>query len=292
MPDLVHGFYKKRPTYWELYQQSPTTLWTNVSLPTGISEYDLKSMILREFGDMETVADDALTLHLYLLSWGDRNVASWQRMVDALAAEYDPLHNYDRTETETENVRSAGSTQTAGSSSQTEQEQRRSAGSTQTAGSDNRTEQENLRSAGSSQFAGTTHQSGTSTDEKQVAGFNSDTYVPSEMNTTTPDLTNDSSSGTQSTGSEDRGNTVSGSTSSSAQTAGTEDRGSTVSGNTSSSAQTAGSEDRGRELRAYGNIGVTTSQEMLEAEIKLRAKYTAYGVILESFRREILVGVW
>lgn len=39
----------------------------------------------------------------------------------------------------------------------------------------------------------------------------------------------------------------------------------------------------------YGNIGVTTSQKMLEDEIKLRSNYNVYDIIALDFRREFML---
>lgn len=49
---------------------------------------------------------------------------------------------------------------------------------------------------------------------------------------------------------------------------------------------------RERELHVSGNIGVTTSQMMVTAEVELRDKYTLYYLILDEFRREICVEVY
>lgn len=52
--------------------------------------------------------------------------------------------------------------------------------------------------------------------------------------------------------------------------------------------------DRGseRELTRSGNIGVTTSQQMLESEITLRAKYSFINYFCDKFTREMTIGVW
>lgn len=50
--------------------------------------------------------------------------------------------------------------------------------------------------------------------------------------------------------------------------------------------------DTERTLHSSGNIGVTTSQQMLEAEMRLREEYSLYGTIVGMYRRDICVGVW
>ena len=62
---------------------------------------------------------------------------------------------------------------------------------------------------------------------------------------------------------------------------------------TESSESAASSEiGRERELHISGNIGITTSQQMVEAEVALRDKFTLYYLILDQFRRDICVEVW
>ena len=46
------------------------------------------------------------------------------------------------------------------------------------------------------------------------------------------------------------------------------------------------------DVRVHGNIGVTTSQQMIESEISLRAKYDIYKIISKEFEREFLVQIY
>ena len=44
--------------------------------------------------------------------------------------------------------------------------------------------------------------------------------------------------------------------------------------------------------RTYGNIGVTTSQQMLESEITLRARYNIYNIIVRDFKERFCLLVY
>lgn len=46
------------------------------------------------------------------------------------------------------------------------------------------------------------------------------------------------------------------------------------------------------DIRVHGNIGVTTSQQMLESELSLRSKYDIYKIISKEFEREFLVQIY
>lgn len=46
------------------------------------------------------------------------------------------------------------------------------------------------------------------------------------------------------------------------------------------------------DIRVHGNIGITTSQQMIESEMSLRAKYDIYKIISKEFEREFLVQIY
>ena len=46
------------------------------------------------------------------------------------------------------------------------------------------------------------------------------------------------------------------------------------------------------DIRVHGNIGVTTSQQMIDSEMSLRAKYDIYKIISKEFEREFLVQIY
>ena len=45
-------------------------------------------------------------------------------------------------------------------------------------------------------------------------------------------------------------------------------------------------------IKAYGNIGVTTSQQMLESEMQLRGKYDIYSIIVSEFRNKFCILIY
>lgn len=46
------------------------------------------------------------------------------------------------------------------------------------------------------------------------------------------------------------------------------------------------------ESDVYGNIGVTTSQQMLESEMQLRQKYNLYKIMANTFADDLCLGIW
>lgn len=230
-----------------IYNQDPTIMdEDHLILPEDLDRDTLLPMVLAESAELEVIYPDPATLKIVMPAWSRSRCPSWQRMLDALDEEYDPLHNYDRTETETieDGLEEDISDTTTGNSSTAR------TGSTETTKAETETTEEDIADTGSS----TT--SGTSTG--QVTGFNTQSFADN-------DKTVNSGTGSSS-GSRDRDQMVT-----VAGTDSTESRDS----ETGTSRGTAirdrdQSYNRDRTLRAYGNIGVTTSQEMLRAELEIR----------------------
>ena len=65
----------------------------------------------------------------------------------------------------------------------------------------------------------------------------------------------------------------------------------TATENNSKRDETKSGEDS-RTGHLYGNIGVTTNQQMLEDELKLRSKYNIYDIISELFYKEFCIYIF
>lgn len=68
--------------------------------------------------------------------------------------------------------------------------------------------------------------------------------------------------------------------------------GATSSSEGSSTSNSSGTDDNKHNAHIYGNVGVTTSQEMLISEIKLRSKYNFYQLWADAFVAELCVGIY
>ena len=191
-----------------MYQQDETILnSTNFPLPEGVDRDVLLPLVLSETAELEIVYPDPATFKIVCKAWATARGPAWERMVETLNNEYDPLHNYDRTETE-----EIDDTETVDD-------------------------------------AETTNDTSEGTATGQVTGFNANTFTDDRK--------------TIDSGSLDRERTFG------------RDR----------------AYGRERRLRAYGNIGVTTSQEMANAELDLR-KTDIYRIITDEFSRYFCILVY
>ena len=85
-----------------MYQQDETILnSTNFPLPEEVDRTVLLPLILSETAELEVVYPDPTTFKIVCKAWAAARASAWERIISALDAEYNPIHNYDRTETET-----------------------------------------------------------------------------------------------------------------------------------------------------------------------------------------------
>lgn len=202
-----------------IYNQDPTIINdTNFPLPTGLSHELLDPMLLAETAELEILYPEPTTLATVIKAWSTVRGPAWTKMAAALDAVYNPIHNYDRSETWTE----------------TKEGESSRAGTTEGSGSS----------------------TGSSTATQDVAGYNAAGTVASVPKT----KDTGSSSGTSSQSgewSEDGSN----------------------------------SESSSRTGRISGNIGVTTSQQMIQSELELR-QTDMYRQIISEFKKMFCLGVY
>lgn len=343
--------YKPRPSLKQLHADNPS-LFNGMVLPEGVNSSYVQGYILAECGGLDTIMETAADLAAYLPIWSAVHLDAWTRQAAALAAAYNPIHNYDRQDTEAElttgaghesaartdsrNRNSAASQDESGSIGRTESgstsetsgiikggsANRAESGSESETGSESGTTEKRGSSTSNSGFVGSTENSGEDTSTKGVQGFNSTSFQDSEQVVDEKGTRADSVSSTTNVAASEDGESSSrdnstakihGSSSSETSSensteqhtganlqSGSESSSRTSSAQEAQMEQSSGEENREhsredsrtRSLHSAGNIGVTTTQQMITAEIDLRNKYNIYGVILNCFMREICVGVF
>lgn len=207
---------------------SSDNLFTGLTFPTGIDKDVVVDNILLKSADFELLYSDPDFLKEMIAHWGEKWYPTFERWVNALAIEYDPLNNFDRYE-EWEDSGTSASTNT-----------------------------------------GTGNVSSNSKTTDTAAGTtDTDHYVtPYDSGTTTLD-SRDRQTFTNRT-----------------DTADTEGNSSTSTSNTGTGSTTG--KHKGH---LYGNIGVTTSQQMLESELKI-AEWNLVEHITDIFLQDFCILVY
>ena len=196
-----------RLTLIGLYKYNPA-VFSNLSLPASVDEEIFIDSLMLEYGECPLIYPDYDFMKLAIGAWSRKWYANIERIAAAINAEYNPLHNYDRTETWTENE--TGNTEA--------------------------TTNTDITNSGS--------------DENKVSAYNESDYQPSNK------TEYESTENNEKTYNED---------------------------NTRNNVKTG---------RAYGNIGVTTSTEMLQQELNIRRTENLYHIISELFYREFCLYIF
>ena len=222
--------------------QREPKLFDELVLPGNMKKDVLIDNILYEAASLEAYYPDPNFMKFMIGRWSFMNQSVWQKLYDTTVLEYNPIFNYDRTEEWTENEKMLDG---------------RTAASTET-------ETRNLKTGETSRTDsnGDVTTTGTMKTELNVSGYNEVTFTPSEETIETPDTM----------------------TSNNVIVDGTRD--STDTGTVSIDKKDTESLNRKRDNlrtgRAFGNIGVTTTQQMIQQE-RETVLFNMYKVITDSF---------
>lgn len=248
-----------RLTMIGMYKYDPD-LFHLLSLPAGMDRDLFINSLLMRYGENPVVFPSVPFFKSAVGVWSAKWYDSLERMLEAITEEYNPLHNYDRHETytDTEAKESAGSDRVTRSDTET---------ATRTA---------TTTDSGSESSKYVTDTTTTSSEEKKISAENESTYQPDNS--------------TEDTGTLD--STVTGEVTKENTRTSTENNNKTGSG--TDTRTTSGTDDRTlqHDAHLYGNIGVTTSQQMLMEEINLRKDLSIYDVAAELFYREFCLYVY
>lgn len=234
-----------------LNQGENRTLFDLLNLPETLDKDTLVENIMLQGSDFETLYSDPEFMRAAIGSWSNKWQRTFIKWAAALEIEYEPLENYDRIE-DWDDTLNSGKKSSA----------RRDSGNTRTFNNqDKRTlDTENKRTLDTD-----------ITEEQEVSAFDASTYQPSGKNTTSNDGTDTmNNTGTDTV---DYSGTIK------------DDYGEGTSGSETENSKNTHSG------RIHGNIGVTTSQQMLQSELDLQ-KWNIYEHITDLFLEELTIMVY
>lgn len=243
------------------------TLFDLLTLPDGINKDDLVDNIILQGGEFEVVYSDPVFMREAVGSWGRKCYNTFLRWITAQSIQYNPLENYDRNELLTDQYYKAASSSA-----------RRDSGNTRTFDNQDKrtldTEDKRTLDTEDERTLDTTR-----TSEDEVSAFDSSTYQPSAKNTTDDDGTDTMTH----TGTD----TLERSGTDTVDYSGTikDEYGEGTSGNENENSTNTHSG------RIHGNVGVTTSQQMLTAEYEV-ARFNIIDQITDMFILEFCIPIY
>lgn len=207
----------------DLITADPDLMDDAVLIPESVTELDaaaLKLAIVRRCGDVEPYYQNHDEFVTFSRLWFSTHDFLFNHAVEIWEATYNPIENYDRTETE------------------------------EIEDSKNTTEDRSESNSGMDEIDETV------TNEHYTKGFDSSTYLEADKNTIDTDSTTR------------YGRVID-------RDADIDERGT-----------------RSREARIHGNIGVTTAQQMLEAEMELARHFWIYDYIANAYETDNFLTVY
>lgn len=274
---------------WGLYTYDPSILyafWVPSELQLDRDQF--MQALLIECMDLEVVYPDPEFMRKAIHAWSYAMGHSWVRMKKALYATYDPIENYNRIETWNDsNSRTEkwtdGNTRTSSDTDTTSQTVN---------GSDHNTRTDDTKSVvnGTTGHNGTVTGNNGSTTTQSAMAYNDNTW----KGQTKEEVTANTSNTTNETGSNNSTQTDTGTV----KNDGTHNETTTGNITRSGSVTDAGSRDGtigdtgSRTGNVHGNIGVTTNQQMIEAEITLRVNYQLTYIIINQFKQKFCLLVY
>lgn len=198
-------------------------LFKYLSLPAGIDKQILINNILLRGGEFESLYADPVFIQNMIKVWSDKWYRTFNKWLDALNIDYDPLYNYDRHEIYT----------------------------------DTRGEDETNKRTEKVIASDQSNSSGNGTTTNKVSAYDATNLVNHDQSTSTTSGSNNSSSSTNVDGDNTR----------------------KLSGTLK------------HDAHLYGNIGVTTSQQMLKDELDIQA-WNIYEHITDLFLNEFCIYVY
>ena len=242
-----------------------------MNLPAGIDKENVTDNIMVEGGEFEVVYADPDFFKNCVGVWSKKHYRTFDKWIKALNIEYSPLENYDRMEEWSDTGSETSNRKNNGTLTDT------SNGNVHVEASDH----DNEHISGSRNTEGNTSTNSEGENENKVSAFDSSTYQPENKSENTNKESSETSE--RSTDSNDR--TFSHNNSTDTSTTNTSN-GSTT--NNEDYLQNTTGLHKGR---THGNIGVTTSQQMLQAELDV-ARFNIVQQITDLFLQEFCIMIY
>lgn len=274
-------------------------IFDGLTFPEGIDKEIAVNEILTRSGEFEILYPDDAFLTAMITHWGKKHYRTFDKWVKALAIEYKPLENFDRNEETRDETRKTSGYKTSADytdkrTANLEDKRTANLQDKRTANlEDKRTA--NLNDKTTYLNDDTTSQTVDGTAQHDVAAYDSSTLVAQSKDTTNAGTSKLSHTGTvdlDTTGTDTLSHTGTDTT----DTTGTD----TMNHTGTDETRRAGtlSDVNGQENEAiihkshlYGNIGVTTSQQMLQAELDVQ-RFNLYENIANLFIDEFCIQVY
>lgn len=263
------------------------TIFDGLTFPAGIDKDTAIDEIIIRSGEFEMVYPDPNFIKPMITHWGKKHYRTFEKWIDALNIDFEPLYNYDRYEEYTDEKVAQGNTKANTNTVDNTNESISTDNNSSTSSND-------ILNTLSKDKANSTSQTSTDsktseTDTRSVSAYDSSTYQPreQEIKSTTSGQTGNGAAQNES---ESEGLNVHNTESNNSENGNTNRTGNTASSSEQNTAST-NTEQNKHTAHLYGNIGVTTSTQMLEDYIRVE-RFNIYEQIADIFVDEFCIMIY
>lgn len=235
-------------------------------IPANDLRLNVKHAILVAGGEFGCLYTDPSWMRTLMHMWSGTMLPVWQRYLDAIEIDYAPLENYDRKEEWADNDISM--------SQKTETEKENQSGSNTATRSETETSGQDAASSSNNKS------SGNPLTKRYTSAYNSlgDSFAPDTKDEYTIDQKDANSAVYTESNSNNRN--------------GSETQTQLNAKDNSRSGEEQSTHMNSRSGRAHGNIGVTTSQQMLMSELDIARYASIFNYIADDFIKQFLIMVY
>lgn len=240
-----------------------STIFDGLLFPAGINKDTAVNEILSRCGEFEILYPNISFLKQMITHWGNKHYRTFDKWIKALELEFDPLYNYDRYE-EYEDTKNANGNVFSKSNMADHN-------------INNVTENENSTDRSNSASQTATNSTSSDTNTRSVSAYDSSVYQPreQEIKSNTSGQTGNGAAQNENIGESRK----------------TADSVSNSATNSESDTTSKNDETIKHKAHLYGNIGVTTSTQMLEDYIRVE-RFNIYEQIADIFVDEFCLMVY
>ena len=265
------------------------TVFDLMQIPEELDKDTLVQNLLAETAELEVLYPNPVVFKNLVAIWSNKQIDIWNKLYATTQYEYNPIENYNRYETGTDS--GTGRTTHSGTDTTT--------GSTTHGGTDRRTEaithggSETEETTSSIEQGGQDTVTGTDTKGHWIAGFNSSASGDDDGLVKQTRDQDDGSTETEYGRTEDGTGSKTTTFGKTENVTETNQHGETVTtqGGITHGEQIATTNEGEHELHARGNIGVTTTQEMIEQERRID-RFNLYDIIIEDFKMRFCILIY
>lgn len=263
------------------------TIFDGLTFPAGIDKDIAIDEIIVRSGEFEMVYPDPDFIKPMITHWGRKHYRTFEKWIDALNIDFEPLYNYDRYEEYTDEKVAQGNTKANTNMVDSTNESISTDNSSSASSNDilNTISKDKANSASQT----STDSSTTETDTRSVSAYDSATYQPREQEVKSTE-SGQTGSGSAQNESESEGLNVHNTESNNSENGNTNRTGNTASSSEQNTAST-NTEQNKHTAHLYGNIGITTSTQMLEDYIRVE-RFCIYEQIADIFVDEFCIMIY